>query len=185
MVTPVFVSDEDFKKLVAVLRLAVPYTGLILSTREEAELRDETIKLGISQVSSGSCTGVGGYSEREKDTKEKPQFELGDNRSPLEMIESLMKGGYVPSYCTACYRNGRTGDRFMEIAKSGQINVMCETNALMTLKEFLIDYADDRLREIGDKVIMETLNKMPDEDFKNTIKENLKAIENGARDINV
>ena len=101
------------------------------------------------------------------------------------MIESLMKGGYVPSYCTACYRNGRTGDRFMEIAKSGQINVMCEANALMTLKEFLIDYADDKLRKIGDKVIIETLNKMPDENFKNKIKENLKAIENGARDINV
>lgn len=182
---PYLVSDEDFKKLVAVLRLAVPYTGLILSTREEAELRDETIRLGISQVSSGSCTGVGGYSEREKDNKEKPQFELGDNRSPLEMIESLMKSGYVPSYCTACYRNGRTGDRFMEIAKSGQINVMCEANALMTLKEFLIDYADERLKKIGDEVILETLNKMPDENFKNKIKENLKAIENGARDINV
>lgn len=182
---PHLVADKDFKKLVAVLRLAVPYTGLIISTREEAGFRDEIIDIGISQVSSGSCTGVGGYSEREKNIDEKPQFELGDNRSPMEMLKSLIESGYIPSYCTACYRNGRTGDRFMEIAKSGQINVMCEANALMTLKEFLLDYADEDLRALGDRVIMETLEKMPNEEFKDKIRENLKLIESGVRDINV
>lgn len=182
---PHLVADKDFKKLVAVLRLAVPYTGLIISTREEAGFRDEIIDIGISQVSSGSCTGVGGYSEREKDIDEKPQFELGDNRSPMEMLKSLIESGYIPSYCTACYRNGRTGDRFMEIAKSGQINVMCEANALMTLKEFLLDYADEDLKALGDRVIMETLEKMPNEEFKAKIRENLKLIESGVRDINV
>lgn len=182
---PHLVADKDFKKLVAVLRLAVPYTGLIISTREEAGFRDEIIDIGISQVSSGSCTGVGGYSEREKNIDEKPQFELGDNRSPMEMLKSLIESGYIPSYCTACYRNGRTGDRFMEIAKSGQINVMCEANALMTLKEFLLDYADEDLRALGDRVIMETLEKMPNEEFKSKIRENLKLIESGVRDINV
>lgn len=182
---PHLVEDKNFKKLVAVLRLAVPYTGLIISTREEAGFRDEIIDIGISQVSSGSCTGVGGYSEREKNIDEKPQFELGDNRSPMEMLKSLIESGYIPSYCTACYRNGRTGDRFMEIAKSGQINVMCEANALMTLKEFLLDYADEDLKALGDKVIMETLEKMPNEEFKAKIRENLKLIESGVRDINV
>lgn len=182
---PHLVADKDFKKLVAVLRLAVPYTGLIISTREEAGFRDEIIDIGISQVSSGSCTGVGGYSEREKNIDEKPQFELGDNRSPMEMLKSLIESGYIPSYCTACYRNGRTGDRFMEIAKSGQINVMCEANALMTLKEFLLDYADEDLRALGDRIIMETLEKMPNEEFKAKIRENLKLIESGVRDINV
>ena len=182
---PHLVADKDFKKLVAVLRLAVPYTGLIISTREEAGFRDEIIDIGISQVSSGSCTGVGGYSEREKNIDEKPQFELGDNRSPMEMLKSLIESRYIPSYCTACYRNGRTGDRFMEIAKSRQINVMCEANALMTLKEFLLDYADEDLRALGDKVIMETLEKMPNEEFKAKIRENLKLIESGVRDINV
>lgn len=182
---PHLVADKDFKKLVAVLRLAVPYTGLIISTREEAGFRDEIIDIGISQVSSGSCTGVGGYSEREKNIDEKPQFELGDNRSPMEMLKSLIESGYIPSYCTACYRNGRTGDRFMEIAKSGQINVMCEANALMTLKEFLLDYADEDLRALGDRVIMETLEKMPNEEFKAKIRENLELIESGVRDINV
>lgn len=182
---PHLVADKDFKKLVAVLRLAVPYTGLIISTREKAGFRDEIIDIGISQVSSGSCTGVGGYSEREKNIDEKPQFELGDNRSPMEMLKSLIESGYIPSYCTACYRNGRTGDRFMEIAKSGQINVMCEANALMTLKEFLLDYADEDLRALGDRVIMETLEKMPNKEFKAKIRENLKLIESGVRDINV
>ena len=179
---PHLVADDDFKKIVAVLRLAVPYTGLILSTREEAELRDEIIALGVSQVSSGSCTGVGGYSESAKNTM---QFEVGDNRSPMEMLESLIKSGYIPSYCTACYRQGRTGDRFMEIAKSGKINVMCEANALMTLKEFLLDYADENLRKIGDEAISKTLEAMPDESFKEKIRGYLKQIENGVRDLRV
>ena len=179
---PHLVADDDFKKIVAVLRLAVPYTGLILSTREEAELRDEIIALGVSQVSSGSCTGVGGYSESAKNTM---QFEVGDNRSPMEMLESLIKSGYIPSYCTACYRQGRTGDRFMEIAKSGKINVMCEANALMTLKEFLLDYADEHLRKLGDETILKALEAMPNEEFKEKIRGYLKQIENGVRDLRV
>lgn len=180
---PHLVNDEEFKRLVAVLRLAVPYTGMILSTREEANFRDEIIELGISQVSTGSCTGVGGYSEQKNENT--AQFEVGDHRSPMEMLESLINSGYVPSYCTACYRSGRTGDRFMEIAKSGKINVLCEANALMTLKEFLIDYADENLREIGSKAILEAVEKMPDENFREKIKGFLKDIENGARDISV
>ncbi len=129
---PYLVDDEDFKKIVAILRLAVPYAGLILSTREEPGLRDEIIALGVSQVSTGSCTGVGGYSESYVDPEEKPQFEVGDHRSPVEMIESLMEAGYIPSYCTACYREGRTGERFMEIVKSGELYKICEANALIT-----------------------------------------------------
>lgn len=145
---PYLVDDEDFKKIVAILRLAVPYAGLILSTREEPGLRDEIIALGVSQVSTGSCTGVGGYSESYVDPEEKPQFEVGDHRSPVEMIESLMEAGYIPSYCTACYREGRTGERFMEIVKSGELYKICEANALITLKEFIDDYGTDRTREI-------------------------------------
>lgn len=140
---PYLVDDEDFKKIVAILRLAVPYAGLILSTREEPGLRDEIIALGVSQVSTGSCTGVGGYSEAYSDPEEKPQFEVGDHRSPVEMIESLMEAGYIPSYCTACYREGRTGERFMDIVKSGELYKICEANALITLKEFIDDYGTD------------------------------------------
>ncbi|MCI6152423.1 MAG: [FeFe] hydrogenase H-cluster radical SAM maturase HydG [Fusobacterium perfoetens] len=179
---PYLVNDYEFKKIVAVLRLAVPYTGMILSTREESKFRDSVIELGISQVSAGSCTGVGGYSESTENTA---QFEVGDHRSPMEMLESLMKSGYIPSYCTACYRSGRTGDRFMEIAKSGKINIMCEANAMMTLKEFLLDYADENLRKIGDETILKELEKVKDEKFKEKIKGYLKDIENGARDISV
>lgn len=179
---PYLVNDYEFKKIVAVLRLAVPYTGMILSTREESKFRDSVIELGISQVSAGSCTGVEGYSESNENTA---QFEVGDHRSPMEMLESLMKSGYIPSYCTACYRSGRTGDRFMEIAKSGKINVMCEANAMMTLKEFLLDYADENLRKIGDETILKELEKVKDEKFKEKIKGYLKDIENGARDISV
>ena len=182
---PHLVSDENFKKIVAVLRLAVPYTGLILSTREPAGLRDEIIALGVSQVSSGSCTGVGGYSESNEKKENTAQFEVSDERSPMEMLESLIKSGYIPSYCTACYRQGRTGDRFMEIAKSGKINVMCEANALMTLKEFLLDYADENLRKLGDEAIAKTLEAMPNEAFKEKIRGYLKQIENGTRDLRV
>ena len=157
---PYLVDDEDFKKIVAILRLAVPYAGLILSTREEPGLRDEIIALGVSQVSTGSCTGVGGYSESYIDPEEKPQFEVGDHRSPVEMIESLMEAGYIPSYCTACYREGRTGERFMDIVKSGELYKICEANALITLKEFIDDYGTDRTREIGDKLIKKSIDEI-------------------------
>ena len=180
---PYLVDDEDFKKIVAILRLAVPYAGLILSTREEPGLRDEIIALGVSQVSTGSCTGVGGYSESYVDPEEKPQFEVEDHRSPVEMIESLMEAGYIPSYCTACYREGRTGERFMEIVKSGELYKICEANALITLKEFIDDYGTDRTREIGDKLIKKSIDEIDNESFKKSVKEKINKISNGTRDL--
>ncbi|CUO71204.1 [FeFe] hydrogenase H-cluster radical SAM maturase HydG [Clostridium perfringens] len=180
---PYLVDDEDFKKIVAILRLAVPYAGLILSTREEPGLRDEIIALGVSQVSTGSCTGVGGYSEAYSDPEEKPQFEVGDHRSPVEMIESLMEAGYIPSYCTACYREGRTGERFMDIVKSGELYKICEANALITLKEFIDDYGTDRTREIGDKLIKKSIDEIDNESFRKSIEEKINKISNGTRDL--
>ncbi|WP_368236344.1 [FeFe] hydrogenase H-cluster radical SAM maturase HydG [Clostridium perfringens] len=180
---PYLVDDEDFKKIVAILRLAVPYAGLILSTREEPGLRDEIIALGVSQVSTGSCTGVGGYSEAYSDPEEKPQFEVGDHRSPVEMIESLMKAGYIPSYCTACYREGRTGERFMDIVKSGELYKICEANALITLKEFIDDYGTDRTREIGDKLIKKSIDEIDNESFRKSVEEKINKISNGIRDL--
>lgn len=180
---PYLVDDEDFKKIVAILRLAVPYAGLILSTREEPVLRDEIIALGVSQVSTGSCTGVGGYSESYVDPEEKPQFEVGDHRSPVEMIESLMEAGYIPSYCTACYREGRTGERFMEIVKSGELYKICEANALITLKEFIDDYGTDKTREIGDKLIKKSIDEIDNESFRKSVEEKINKISNGTRDL--
>mgnify|MGYP002613978456 FL=1 len=180
---PYLVDDEDFKKIVAILRLAVPYAGLILSTREEPGLRDEIIALGVSQVSTGSCTGVGGYSEAYVDPEEKPQFEVGDHRSPVEMIESLMEAGYIPSYCTACYREGRTGERFMEIVKSGELYKICEANALITLKEFIDDYGTDRTREIGDKLIKKSIDEIDNESFRKSVEEKINKISKGTRDL--
>lgn len=180
---PYLVDDEDFKKIVAILRLAVPYAGLILSTREEPGLRDEIIALGVSQVSTGSCTGVGGYSEAYSDPEEKPQFEVGDHRSPVEMIESLMEAGYIPSYCTACYREGRTGERFMEIVKSGELYKICEANALITLKEFIDDYGTDKTREIGDKLIKKSIDEIDNESFRKSVEEKINKISKGTRDL--
>ena len=180
---PYLVDDEDFKKIVAILRLAVPYAGLILSTREEPGLRDEIIALGVSQVSTGSCTGVGGYSESYIDPEEKPQFEVGDHRSPVEMIESLMEAGYIPSYCTACYREGRTGERFMDIVKSGELYKICEANALITLKEFIDDYGTDRTREIGDKLIKKSIDEIDNESFRKSVEEKINKISKGTRDL--
>lgn len=180
---PYLVDDEDFKKIVAILRLAVPYAGLILSTREEPGLRDEIIALGVSQVSTGSCTGVGGYSEAYSDPEEKPQFEVGDHRSPVEMIESLMEAGYIPSYCTACYREGRTGERFMDIVKSGELYKICEANALITLKEFIDDYGTDRTREIGDKLIKKSIDEIVNKSFRKSVEEKINKISDGTRDL--
>ena len=180
---PYLVDDEDFKKIVAILRLAVPYAGLILSTREEPGLRDEIIALGVSQVSTGSCTGVGGYSESYVDPEEKPQFEVEDHRSPVEMIESLMEAGYIPSYCTACYREGRTGERFMDIVKSGELYKICEANALITLKEFIDDYGTDKTREIGDKLIKKSIDEIDNESFRKSVEEKINKISKGTRDL--
>ncbi len=176
---PYLVNDDAFKRIVAVLRLSVPYAGIILSTREEADSRDEVIALGVSQVSSGSCTGVGGYQHQ----KGKPQFELGDNRAPIEIIESLCESGYIPSYCTACYREGRTGDRFMALAKSGEINNVCQPNALLTLKEFIIDYGREKTKVLGENIIKKELDEIKNKAVKASVIEKLNRIENGERDL--
>nr|NNM90320.1 [FeFe] hydrogenase H-cluster radical SAM maturase HydG [Bacilli bacterium] len=178
------VSDEDFKKIVAVLRLAVPYTGMILSTREDAQYRDEVLALGISQISAGSCTGVGGYvDEHRSETKGTPQFQVGDHRSPLEIIKSLSEGGYIPSYCTACYRAGRTGDRFMQLAKSGQIQNVCQPNAIMTFKEYQIDYGDEELQTLGDALVTHHLEEIPNEKARQATRDRLERIVAGERDL--
>lgn len=179
---PYLVSDQEFKRIVAILRLAVPYTGIILSTREEPEFREEVINLGVSQVSAGSCTGVGGYQEREEGASG-AQFEVADHRTPVEVIKSLCRQGYIPSYCTACYRAGRTGDRFMAFAKSGKIHNLCYPNAIMTFKEYLEDYADDELKAIGNQVIEKNLDNIPDETMRQKTRERLKSIEEGKRDL--
>ncbi|MBC7342360.1 MAG: [FeFe] hydrogenase H-cluster radical SAM maturase HydG [Clostridia bacterium] len=193
---PYLVDDADFKKLVAVLRLAVPYTGMILSTRERPEFRDELIDIGISQISAGSCTGVGGYKEEAEkrcqpvagtasylDKADTPQFQVEDTRSPQEVIRSICQSGYIPSYCTACYRKGRTGDRFMAFAKSGEIQNLCQPNAMLTFKEFLMDYADPETKAIGDATLKEHLNQIPNPKIRQQTEERLSRIEAGERDL--
>ncbi|EIA24856.1 ThiH protein, partial [Candidatus Arthromitus sp. SFB-1] len=149
---PNVLDDETFKKIVAIIRIAVPFTGIILSTRENQEMRRELLRYGVSQISAGSVTGVGGYKEKE-DRKSVNQFETCDDRSPLEVLKGLVNDGYIPSYCTACYRKGRTGERFMSLAKTGQIQNVCEPNALMSLVEYALDYGDDEIRNKVDKLI--------------------------------
>lgn len=179
---PYLVSDNDFKRIVAILRLAVPYTGIILSTREEPSFREEVIKLGVSQISAGSCTGVAGY-KAFVEGKSNPQFEVADHRSPNEIIKSLCEQNYLPSYCTACYRTGRTGDRFMEFAKSKEIHNLCYPNAILTFKEYLEDYGDESLQEIGTKTIETNLKNIPNHSIKHKTIEKLKQIEAGERDL--
>jgi 2-iminoacetate synthase len=182
---PFLVRDEDFKKVVAVLRLAVPYTGMILSTREPMGFRDEVIAVGISQVSAGSCTGVGGYAHTHKlgEPETVPQFEPADHRSPTEVLKDLLKDGYIPSYCTACYREGRTGDRFMQLAKSGQIANVCQPNALLTLQEYMVDYGDEELRELGKEVIARELETIPNAKARKAAEAYLERIRQGERDL--
>ncbi len=182
---PHLVSDEDFKKVVAVLRLATPYAGMILSTREPMGYREEVIALGISQVSAGSCTGVGGYAQIPKLGFEdaSPQFEPADHRSPTEVLKDLLRDGYVPSYCTACYREGRTGDRFMKLAKSGQIANVCQPNALLTLMEYIEDYGDQELRELGEHRIKEELATIPNPKAREAASNYLERIRAGERDL--
>lgn len=178
---PYLLDDDTFKKIVAIIRLAVPFTGIILSTRESHALRKEMIEYGVSQVSAGSCTGVGGYKEAEKGNK--PQFEVSDNRKPFEVISELIEEGHVPSYCTACYRAGRTGDRFMQLAKSGQIQNVCAPNALMTLLEYALDYGDEDFQKTVDKLIGEEVEKIAREDIQSLLIERVKKIKNGERDL--
>ncbi|MGL4254053.1 MAG: [FeFe] hydrogenase H-cluster radical SAM maturase HydG [Fusobacteriaceae bacterium] len=178
---PYMIDDEIFKKIVAILRIAVPYTGLILSTREAAELRREVIKYGVSQISAGSCTGVGGYKDEAEDV-ESGQFQVEDHRTPLEILKELVDDGYLPSYCTACYRSGRTGDRFMQLAKSGNIQNVCQPNALMTLTEYAMDYGDSELQEKVFKIVEREIGKIAREDIQNYTRKSIQKIKNGERD---
>lgn len=179
---PHLVNDDEFKKIVAILRLAVPFTGLILSTRESHEMRKEVIEYGISQVSAGSCTGVGGYKKGEE-KKDESQFEVADNRRPLEVLKELLDEGHIPSYCTACYRMGRTGDRFMSLAKSGQIQNVCHPNALMTLMEYALDYGDDDFKKLVEDMINKEAANVKSEDTRNKLIENVEKIKQGQRDL--
>jgi 2-iminoacetate synthase len=181
---PHLMADRDFKKIVAILRLAVPYTGIILSTRERPGFRDEVIKVGVSQISAGSQTGVGAYRhEHRADLEDEvPQFAVDDNRTPDEIIASLAKSGYIPSYCTACYRQGRTGDRFMEFAKTGEIQNLCQPNAILTFKEYLLDYASDSTRRTGEEAIKAHLEMIPSEKVRKETEKRLARLEQGERD---
>lgn len=172
------VSDDDFKKIVAILRMTVPYTGMILSTREGGKFRDSVIKLGISQVSAGSATGVGGYTMG----TQQPQFEIEDHRTPIEMTKELIRDGYIPSFCTACYRQGRTGDRFMRLAKTGQISNICQPNALITLKEYATDYGDDEFKRMANELIEQQLKQIPNDTVREKTREYIAKIEAGERD---
>ena len=174
-------SDEMFCKIAACIRIAVPYTGMIISTRETPEVREKIIRLGVSQISGGSRTSVCGYCEEERphDTE---QFDVSDNRTLDEVVNWLMRSGYIPSFCTACYREGRTGDRFMSLCKSGQIQNCCHPNALMTLTEFLLDYASEDTRAIGEAMIEREIGNIPKEKVQQIVRERLVKIEAGDRD---
>lgn len=182
---PYIVSDSDFKRIVAIIRLAVPYTGMILSTREKAGFRDEIVELGISQLSAGSCTGVGGYhKDIETETGETVgQFQVEDHRTTDEVLKSVCESGYIPSFCTACYRRGRTGDNFMPLAKSGEIQNLCQPNAILTFKEFLLDYATDETRKIGEETIKKHVKEIPNTKIRNETIKRLKRLEEGERDL--
>ncbi len=175
------ISDDIFAKICAIIRITVPYTGMIISTRESKEVREKVIKLGVSQISGGSRTSVGGYTEEERPT-DTEQFDVSDQRTLDEVVNWLMKIGYIPSFCTACYREGRTGDRFMSLLKSGQIQNCCHPNALITLKEYLEDYASEETKKIGEELIKKELLNIPKENVRNIAKEHIWDIKNGKRD---
>lgn len=175
------ISDEIFAKICALIRIAVPYTGMIISTRESQQVREKVIRLGVSQVSGASRTSVGGYTEEERPT-DTEQFDVSDQRTLDEVVRWLMELGYIPSFCTACYREGRTGDRFMSLCKTGQIQNCCHPNALMTLQEFLQDYASDETRKLGEACIREELAKIPKEKVREICRDNLEKIRQGQRD---
>ncbi len=177
------VSDQDFKKLVAVIRCSVPYTGMILSTRESPKMRSELFNLGISQISAGSKTNPGGYKEAFVNPEDEEQFSLNDTRNTGEVIASVIKQGFVPSFCTGCYRLGRVGQDFMDLAKPGLIKLHCLPNALTTLKEYLVDYADEEIKKAGYELIKKELNNIPSEKRKEKTIEYLRRIENGERDL--
>lgn len=177
------IDDDTFAKLVACIRIAVPYTGMIISTRESQKCRERVLHLGISQISGGSRTSVGGYCEPEPEDARSEQFDVIDNRTLDEVVRWLMEMDYIPSFCTACYREGRTGDRFMSLCKSGQIQNCCHPNALMTLEEYLMDYASPETKAIGDRLIDREILNVPNSKARAVVEENLRLIrENNRRD---
>lgn len=176
------VPDEVFKRIIAVLRIAVPYTGIIMSTRESKEMRAAALHLGVSQISGGSRTSVGGYVEEEPEEEDTSQFDVNDTRTLNQVVDWLIDEGHVPSFCTACYREGRTGDRFMSLVKSGQIANICQPNALMTLKEYLEDYASPETKAKGEAIIQKRLEMIPNEKVKEVVREHLNDIHEGRRD---
>lgn len=176
------IDDETFAKIVACIRIAVPYTGMIISTRESKDVREHLLNLGISQVSGGSRTSVGGYVEPEPEDAKSEQFDVSDKRSLDEVVHWLIELGYIPSFCTACYREGRTGDRFMVLCKDMKIGDCCQPNALMTLKEYLLDYAGAETQKAGEKLISDEILKVPSMKVRAIAEKNLKAIEAGKRD---
>ncbi len=179
------INDDIFCKIIACIRIAVPYTGMIISTREGRAVRERALELGISQISGASRTSVGGYAESEPEDESSAQFDVSDRRTLDEVVCWLMKRGFVPSFCTACYREGRTGDRFMSLCKSMQILNCCHPNALMTLKEYLMDYASPVTRLIGNELIEKELPKILSEKIRQFVEKNLVKIENGERDFRV
>lgn len=177
------VPDDKFLKIVALIRLAVPYTGMIMSTRESARVRSLALKLGISQISGGSRTSVGGYTIKDiREVENTAQFDTSDRRTLDEVVHDLLQDGYLPSFCTACYRSGRTGDRFMKFAKDGTISTYCQANAIMTVKEYLCDYATMQTKVVGEKVIASELQKITHEKIKQASAKRLIRIEDGERD---
>ncbi len=176
------VPDEIWHKLIAIIRIAVPYTGMIVSTRETAKNRERALEIGISQISGASSTSVGGYVKPESEEENTAQFDRSDTRTLDEVVNWLLELGYIPSFCTACYREGRTGDRFMSLAKTGAIQNCCQPNALMTLEEYLCDYASDETQENGRRVIENEIEKIPNDNVKRIAKENIEKIQKGERD---
>lgn len=176
------IDDDTFAKIVACLRIAVPYTGMIVSTRESQKSRERVLRLGISQISGGSKTSVGGYVEPEPEEENSAQFDVSDTRTLDQVVNWLMRLGYIPSFCTACYREGRTGDRFMKLVKSGQIANCCQPNALMTLKEYLEDYASEDTKRIGNELIQKEMERVTNPKIKETATRYLTSIEEGERD---
>ena len=179
---PNLLSDEMFKKVVAIIRIAVPFTGIIMSTREDENMRRDALKFGVTQVSSGSSTGVGGYKQREEG-KTVEQFKTSDERTPIEVLNWLLDEGYIPSYCTACYRKGRTGETFMGLAKTGEIQKMCEPNALMTLMEYALDYGDESTCKKAEKLVMKEAEKINNEAIRKFINDGIIKLKSGERDI--
>lgn len=179
---PNSISDEVFQRIVAIIRISVPYTGMIISTRESQESRSKVLDIGISQISGGSRTSVGGYADTERREEHSQQFDVSDTRTLDEIVGWLLDLGYMPSFCTACYRAGRTGDRFMSLAKTGQISNCCAPNALMTLKEYLEDYASESTRIKGERMIAQQVTYIPNQKIKLLTEQHLLEIGQGKRD---